>query len=226
MDRIRINLRLYDILRLDHFRGFESYYEVPATDENAKYGKWQKAKGDEFFKKIKEEFKDTEFIAEDLGFITKEVEDLKNKVGFPGMKVIQFAFGEDFTSEYLPHNYERNSIVYASTHDSDTLKGWFDNLDEKTKEMVVDYFDIKEDESVNFKIIRALMASVSDIAIFQIQDLLELGNEARINKPGVLGKNWQWRLKKDILDEELSEKIKSLAKLYERGNYENKIKQE
>lgn len=221
IDRIGINLRLYDILRLDHFRGFEAYYEVPATDENAKYGKWQKAMGDEFFKKLKKEFKDANFIAEDLGFITKEVEDLKNKTGFPGMKVIQFAFGEDFTSEYLPHNYEKNSIVYASTHDSDTLKGWFDGLDEKRKKMVIDYFDIKEDESVNQKIIRALMASVSDISIFQIQDFLDLGNEARVNKPGVLGKNWQWRLKKDMLDEQLSESIEDLAKIYERGNDEN-----
>lgn len=218
IDRIRLNLEFYDILRLDHFRGFEAYYEVSAKDTNAKYGKWKKARGDEFFKKVEDEFKNKNFIVEDLGFITKEVENLKNKTGFPGMNVIQFAFGDDFTSKYLPHNYEKNSIVYASTHDSDTLKGWFDNLDEKKKKMVTDYFDIKVGDNVNFKIIRSLMASVCDISIFQIQDFLELGNEARINRPGLLGDNWRWRLKKDLLSDTLSEKIKNIGKLYERGN--------
>lgn len=221
LDRIRINLEFYDVLRLDHFRGFEAYYEVLATDKNAKNGKWRKACGEDFFKKIAEEFEDKNFILEDLGYITDEVEKLKQLTGYPGMKVIQFAFGDDFTSAYLPHNYEKNSVVYASTHDSATLRGWFESLDKKKRDMIIDYFDIRVGDCVNWQIIRNLMASVSDISIFQIQDFLCLGNEARINIPGVLGGNWQWRLKKDMLNDRLAQKIKKLAKLYERGNNEN-----
>lgn len=215
LKRIGKNLKLYDYLRLDHFRGFESYYEVKAGDKNARDGLWQKAYGDEFFEILAENLKDAKFIAEDLGFITKEVEDLKEKTGFPGMKVIQFAFGDDFKSLYLPHNYEKNSIVYSSTHDSDTLKGWLDGLDRKKKDMVYQYFNIK-DQDPSWVIIRALMASVSDIAIFQIQDFLKLGNESRINRPGVLGGNWQFRIKGDELTDTLAKKIKAIGKLYER----------
>ena len=222
IERIRLNLRLYDYLRLDHFRGFESYYEVPYGDENAKYGKWEKAYGDEFFKKVNEEFKDSKFIVEDLGFITKEVEKLKDKTGYPGMKVIQFAFGVDYSSAYLPHNFEKNSVVYASTHDSDTLQAWIDNLEDEKKEMVKKYFNIKEDSDMLWEIIRNLFLSVSDLAIFQIQDFLAYGNEARINTPGKLGENWQWRLEKDVLGNDLALKIKEMAKIYGRENYEQR----
>lgn len=215
LKRIGKNLKLYDYLRLDHFRGFESYYEVKADDKNARDGLWQKAYGDEFFEILAENLKDAKFIAEDLGFITKEVENLKEMTGYPGMKVIQFAFGDDFKSPYLPHNYEKNSIVYSSTHDSDTLKGWLDGLDRKKKDMVYQYFNIK-DQDPSWVIIRALMASVSDIAIFQIQDFLKLGNESRINRPGVLGGNWQFRIKGDELTDTLAKKIKTIGKLYER----------
>lgn len=215
LKRIGKNLKLYDYLRLDHFRGFESYYEVKADDKNARDGLWQKAYGDEFFEILAENLKDAKFIAEDLGFITKEVENLKEMTGYPGMKVIQFAFGDDFKSPYLPHNYEKNSIVYSSTHDSDTLKGWLDGLDRKKKDMVYQYFNIK-DQDPSWVIIRALMASVSDIAIFQIQDFLKLGNESRINRPGVLGGNWQFRIKEDELTDTLAKKIKTIGKLYER----------
>lgn len=222
IERVRLNLRLYDYLRLDHFRGFESYYEVPYGDENAKYGKWEKAYGDEFFKKVNEEFKDSKFIVEDLGFITKEVEKLKDKTGFPGMKVIQFAFEEDYSSAYLPHNFEKNSVVYASTHDSDTLQAWIDNLEDEKKEMVKKYFNIKEDSDMLWEIIRNLFLSVSDLTIFQIQDFLAYGNEARINTPGKLGENWQWRLEKDVLGNDLALKIKEMAKIYGRENYEQR----
>lgn len=217
--RIEMNLRLVDLLRLDHFRGFEAYYEIPATDDTAKYGEWIKAKPYEFFKMVKEKFPDSKFIAEDLGLITDQVEELIKYLGYPGMNVIQFAFGEDFTSNYLPHNYKRNSIVYGSTHDSDTLMGWLENLDDDKMEMINAYFDLDNDDlEINiWKIMKALMSSVSDVSMFEIQDFLSLGNEARINSPGTLGENWKWRAKKEYFTSSLAQKIKQISKLYERG---------
>ncbi|MDO4662830.1 MAG: 4-alpha-glucanotransferase [Tissierellia bacterium] len=216
--RLEVNKRLFDIIRLDHFRGFEAYYEINFEDDTAKYGNWVKAKPYEFFDCVKDKLSDIKFILEDLGFITDEVKELKEYLNFPGMKVIQFAFSEDMQSEYLPYNYTRNSVCYSSTHDQDTLKGWFDNLEEDDLERVTNYFNLKEDESYNWGVIRGLMASVSDIAMFQMQDFLELGNEARINRPSTLGENWKWRIDKDDLTEELSTKIKEMAKLY--GRYQ------
>jgi 4-alpha-glucanotransferase len=217
-NRIGINLKIFDLLRLDHFRGFEAFYQIPSTDDNAKYGEWEKARPEAFFKMVEKNFPDAKFIAEDLGFITKEVEKLIDKLGYPGMKVIQFAFGDDFKSPYLPHNYERNSIVYSSTHDSDTLKGRYNNLDEDMLSMVNDYFGLKKDEPENlWRIMRTLMASVSDVAMYQIQDFLELGNESKINSPGTLGENWKRRADKEDFTDDLSAKIKKMTKLYGRN---------
>lgn len=210
--------RTYDLLRLDHFRGFEKYYAIPATDENAKFGKWEEAYGYDLFDLIKENFPDNKFIAEDLGYITKEVNDLKDHYAMPGMNVIQFAFGENFDSDYLPHNYKRNSIVYSSTHDSSTLKGWIDEMDEEELDLIERYFDLDEDDNYSWKIIRNLMASVSDVAIFEIQDFLEFDNTSQINRPGTLGDNWKWRAKKEDFTEELASKIKEMSKLYGRYN--------
>lgn len=217
--RIEMNLRMVDLLRLDHFRGFEAYYEIPAVDETAKYGEWTKAKPVEFFDMVKEKFPDGKFIAEDLGYITDEVKDLMTSLGYPGMNVIQFAFGEDFTSDYLPHNFKRNSIVYSSTHDSDTLMGWLKSLDEDKMAMVEAYFDLESDdlEENLWTIIKRLMASVSDVCMFEIQDFLALDNDARINSPGTLGENWKWRASKEDFQSKLPQKIKELARLYERG---------
>lgn len=217
--RIEMNLALVDLLRLDHFRGFEAYYEIPATDDTAKYGQWVKAKPYEFFKMVKEKFPEGKFIAEDLGLITDEVNELMEFLGYPGMNVIQFAFGEDFTSNYLPHNYKRNSIVYGSTHDSDTLMGWLKSLDDDKMSMVKSYFDLEEDdlEKNLWKIIKRLMASVSDVSMFEIQDFLGLGNEAKINSPGSLGENWKWRANREDFTNSISQKIKQISKLYERG---------
>lgn len=217
--RIEMNLRLFDMLRLDHFRGFEAYYEIPAEDDTAKYGQWVKAKPYEFFDMVKKKFPYGKFIAEDLGLITDEVRELMASLGYPGMNVIQFAFGEDFTSDYLPHNYKRNSIVYGSTHDSDTLMGWLENLEDDKMEMVEAYFDL-EGEDLDlylWKIIRRLMASVAAVSMFEIQDFLGLGNDARINSPGTLGENWKWRASKEDFKTDLPQKIKVLARLYERG---------
>lgn len=217
-ERIKMALRTYDLLRLDHFRGFEKYYAIPATDDNARFGKWALAGGYDFFDAILENVGDRLFIAEDLGYITKEVDDLKDAYGFPGMNVIQFAFGENFDSNYLPHNYKRNSVVYSSTHDSSTLKGWLDELSDFDKDLVERYFGLTEGDDYHWTIIRNLMASVSDLAVFEIQDFLEFGNESIINRPGTLGENWKWRAKKEDFTDSLALKIKEMSKLYGRYN--------
>lgn len=217
--RIGACLRLYDILRLDHFRGFEAFYAIPATDDNARYGKWEKGKPYELFDKIIKTFPDALFIAEDLGYITKEVDDLKNHYNFPGMNVIQFAFGENFDSNYLPHNYVRNSVVYSSTHDSDTLQGFLDVADEDLTKLVDKYFGLEDGDDKLWKINRALMASVSDIAMFEIQDFLGYGNDAKINSPSTLGNNWKWRSIDEDYDEKLAKRIKEMSKIY--GRYDN-----
>lgn len=217
--RIGACLKLYDILRLDHFRGFEAYYAIPATDDNARYGKWEVAKPYELFDKIIKAYPDARFIAEDLGYITKEVDDLKNHYNFPGMNVIQFAFGENFDSNYLPHNYERNSVVYSSTHDSDTLKGFLDEADEELTGLIDKYFGLDEGDDKLSKIIRALMASVSDIAMFEIQDFFGYGNESKINSPSTIGNNWKWRSIDSDYDDNLAKRIKEMSKVYGRYNY-------
>lgn len=218
IERINMALRTYDLLRLDHFRGFEKYYAIPATDENARFGEWLPAGSYDFFDFLLANVDDGIFIAEDLGYITKEVDDLRDAYGFPGMNVIQFAFDGGFDSNYLPHNYKRNSVVYSSTHDSSTLKGWLDGLDDEKLSKVSSYFGLKEGDDYGWGIIRHLMASVSDLAVFEIQDFLELGNEAMINKPGTLGENWKWRVKKEDFTDSLAAKIREMSKLYGRYN--------
>lgn len=218
--RLEMALRTYDLLRLDHFRGFEKYYAIPASDENAKYGSWKEGGSYEFFDTVLEKYSDRQLIAEDLGYITKEVYDLKNHYGFPGMNVIQFAFDGTFTSNYLPHNYERNSIVYSSTHDSSTLKAWLDSLDDEEISLVEKYFGLKNSEKEDYvwAIIRSLMASVADVSMFAIQDFFELGDEAKINTPSTLGNNWKWRARKEDFTDELAAKIKDMSRLYGRYN--------
>lgn len=216
LKRIEKSLTLYDCLRLDHFRGFESYYEIPAEQKTAREGRRVKAKSDFFFERVKETFPEGKFIGEDLGIITDEVRLMKEKTGFPGMKVIQFAFNGKFDSEYLPHNYEKNSVTYSSTHDQDTLKGRLDSLSPEKLKEVEAYFGLKEGDDYCLEIIRSLMMSVADLSIFELQDFLELGNEARINVPGFVGNNWKWRLNKKMVTDELAERIRNMGKLYGR----------
>lgn len=219
--RIKMSLRLYDILRLDHFRGFEAYYQIPASDDTARYGSWQEAIAYDFFDSIKKTFPEGKFIAEDLGFITKEVKDLKNYYNFPGMNVIQFAFTDDFDSGYLPHNYDKNSVVYASTHDSDTLEGFIEEADDELLDLIKKYFGLNKDiekKKIRGKITRALMASVSDICMFEIQDLLGFGNESKLNRPGTIGGNWSWRSVKEDFDSNIASKFYDLSKTYGRNN--------
>lgn len=218
IDRVRESFKIYDVVRIDHFRGFESYWEVPYGDKTAENGKWTKGPGIDLFKAIKDKLGDVEIIAEDLGFMTKEVIDLRDSTGFPGMKILQFAFGGEDSGD-LPHNYPVNSIAYTGTHDNDTFRGWFEVTGNREDvEYSKKYLKLTEEEGYNWGFIRGVWSSVSHTAIALMQDFLNLGNEARINYPSTLGGNWQWRVKYDALTDELAEKIYDITKLYGRVN--------
>lgn len=212
--RLGAALQLFDLLRLDHFRGFESYWSVP-VGETAKYGEWVKGPGMDFFNKVKENFPKKKIIAEDLGYMTKEVSDMRKHSGYPGMKILQFAFDLLEESEYLPHNVERNWVMYTGTHDNDTLGGWFENADEEQINYAKNYLKLNETEGFVWGMIRGVWSSVADTAIAQMQDFLELGSEARMNIPGTMN-HWVWRVKEEDLTKELAGKIGNLTKLYSR----------
>lgn len=217
IDRVRESLKMYDVIRIDHFRGFEAYWEIPYGDETAMNGEWIKGPGIKLFDAIRNALGDVNVIAEDLGYLTEEVLQFRDATGFPGMKVLQFAFDSREESDYLPHNYIQNSIAYTGTHDNDTFLGWYEvtgNRDDV--EYCKKYLKLSEEEGYNWGFIRGAWSSVSDTSIALIQDFLNLGNETRINLPSTLGCNWRWRLKKDILTDELAEKIYDITKLYGR----------
>ncbi len=217
MKRIAHCYELYDVVRIDHFRGFDEYWFVPYGDETAKNGRWCAGPGFELFKMMKKKLGDVQVIAEDLGFLTESVLQLVEDTGFPGMKVLQFAFGGDSENAYLPHNHKKNSIVYTGTHDNETTIGWYENLNDWTKGHVNKYLDITKEDDINWKFIRVALASVADTAVIPMQDYLGLGNEARINMPSSLGKNWEWRMRSDACTKKLAEKIAELTKIYGRS---------
>lgn len=200
LERIRCNLEFYDIVRLDHFRGFESYWSVPASASTARKGKWVKCPGLELFKAIHATFPDAKLVAEDLGVITPAVDKLRKATGLPGMAVLQFAFGGDADNAYLPHNYSRNTVVYSGTHDNDTTIGWYNTLDEKTQDHVRRYLNVSGD-TISWDLVRAAIQSSAELAIVPIQDLMSLGSDARLNTPGAPMGNWQWRYQPYQLDE-------------------------
>ncbi|WP_055665778.1 4-alpha-glucanotransferase [Desnuesiella massiliensis] len=215
-DRIRFSLSLYDVIRIDHFRGFESFWEIPYGDKTAEKGRWVKGPGMKLIKAIKEELDDVKIIAEDLGYITEEVIKLREESGFPGMKVLQFAFDSDSNNVYLPHNYTENCVAYTGTHDNDTIRGWFEITG--NKESIVyckKYLGLNKDEGYNWGFIRGTWSSVANLSICLMQDFLNLGNNSRINLPSTLGW-WTWRLKKDYLTDELANKIYEMTKTYGR----------
>ncbi|MDO5717419.1 MAG: 4-alpha-glucanotransferase [Tissierellia bacterium] len=216
--RIEINLRFYDILRLDHFIGFSSFWSVPYGDETAKYGKRRKGPGYELFKKLKEELGELPIIIEDLGVLSDEVFELKKKVGYPGMAVLQFGFAPFANSDYIPHNIQENTIVYTGTHDNQTTRAWLEELDEKGFKFVKKYLNLSEEEGYNWGMIRAAMMTNARLAVIPMQDYLNLGDEARMNEPGTLGKNWRWRADKSDFNQKLMERIKYITKLYGRAN--------
>ncbi len=216
--RFKKLMELVDIIRIDHFRGFEAFWEIPGDAPNAVKGKWVKAPGDELFTEIKNTFGDLPILAEDLGVITDEVRELRDKFGFPGMKILQFAFGPNGDKNFLPHNYSRNSVVYTGTHDNDTTKSFFDIASEEDIELfewTQDYLNYYGAEIV-FPLIKEAYKSVANFVIIPMQDILNLGNQARMNFPGKLGGNWAWRFSWDQIYEGLSKKYFYITKLYER----------
>ncbi len=210
--RIAAAKKLFDVIRIDHFRGFESYYSIPAGSPDATIGTWEPGGGLDFIKAVKTEFKGIDIIAEDLGFLTPAVKKLLKASGFPGMKVLEFAFdGSD--SDYLPHNYPKNCVVYTGTHDNETADGWGESLSRKQKKFLRDYLCAKKKETVSDALVRAAWSSTGDLAVAQMQDFLHLGNEARINVPSTLGTNWQWRMS-ELPPDDLADRIARLNKLY------------
>lgn len=216
MRRIAYCYELYDVVRIDHFRGFDEYYAIPYGDKTAEFGRWEKGPGYDIFKVMKEKLGDKAVIAEDLGFLTPSVIKLVKKTGYPGMKILQFAFDSREESDYLPHNYTNNSVVYTGTHDNDTTVGWYTALNRRDKAFAKRYLNIRAGKEVQWEFIRAALSSVADTAIIPIQDYLGLGKEARINIPSTLGENWKWRLMPNEINDELAEKIRKMCKLYGR----------
>lgn len=218
MERMRYSFALYDVVRIDHFRGFDEYYSIPYGNATAEFGHWESGPGIEIFTKMRAAFPALDVIAEDLGFLTPAVLQLVEESGFPGMKVLEFAFDADGKSVYLPHRYPANCVVYTGTHDNNTLQGWYQELSLKDREFVADYLGTQwtPNEEIHWAFIRAALASPARLAIIPVQDYLGLGVEARVNEPSTLGRNWQWRMRRDAFDEALRWKCRRLADLYDR----------
>ena len=218
VQRMEYSLNLYDVVRIDHFRGFDEYYAIPYGDETAQYGHWEKGPGLEFFHTLQEKLGDMNIIAEDLGFLTESVKELLRDTGYPGMKVIEFAFDGSEDSLYLPHKYDHNCVVYTGTHDNDTVLGWYLTLNDHDREFTKRYLNNTNTalDRIHWDFIRLAMASVADLCVVPIQDYLGYGNEARINYPGSVGANWKWRLKKGQFTELTAGDIWQMTKLYGR----------
>ena len=214
--RLKASFELFDVVRIDHFRGFAAYWEIPAGATDATGGQWVKGPGYDLFEAVKNELGDLPIIAEDLGFMDDAVIELREATGFPGMKILGFAFDSKEENDYLPHTYTKNCVVYTGTHDNDTLIGWFKKANEDDKQFARDYLNSRSDDEIHWDAIRGAWSSVASMAIVPIQDFLGLGSEARINTPGVASGNWQWRLKEGVLTDELAERIAKLTKVYSR----------
>ncbi len=212
--RMRHNLKLVDVLRLDHFRGFEAYWEIPADAKTAREGVWQLGPGAGLFETLARELGDLPIIAEDLGLITPEVRALRDQFHLPGMLILQFAFGDDARNPYLPHNYSANNVVYTGTHDNNTTVGWFAELDEPARERIRAYLGHAAND-IAWDLLRVGYASTADVVIAPLQDVLRLGSEARQNTPGTIGdQNWTWRY--TYLDSGLAQGLRFFADLYGR----------
>lgn len=217
ISRIKHSLKLYDVIRIDHFRGFEAYWSVPNGEKTAQSGEWIKGPEMKLFDAIKRELGEVNIIAEDLGFLTKETIEFREKSGFPGMKVLAFAFSGESQNLYLPHNYERNCVAYTGTHDNDTVRGWIETTGSKVEiKNAIEYLRLTEEEGYNWGFIRGIWGSVADTSIALMQDFLNLGNQARINLPSTIGNNWTWRMAEGSLNDELANKIYRLTKIYGR----------
>jgi 4-alpha-glucanotransferase len=222
IERIKGTLELVDIIRVDHFRGFAAYWEIPASEPTAVKGRWVNAPGTDLFKTVREALGELPIIAEDLGVITPDVEALRDNAGFPGMKVLQFAFAADASDPYLPNNYIKNCVVYTGTHDNDTTKGWYTQAPEKERDFVRRYLG-RDDSNLAWEFIRLVFASVADTAIVPLQDVLGLGSEARMNTPGLASGNWSWRFKWEQVPYWIAPQLKDMAVVYGRVKSEGVV---
>ncbi len=220
MNRIAAADKLFDITRIDHFRAFDTYYAIPFGADNAINGEWKNGPGIDFFNVMRETLGEIEIVAEDLGELFDSVKELLQESGYPGMKVLEFAFADDDENNFLPPNYTENCVVYTGTHDNDTVMGWYEKTEgwerEHCNRFMRDYVGMKFGDAVNWKFIEAAYKSVADYAIIQMQDILGLGSEARINIPSTLGGNWAWRMKKDAITKDITERLYNLSKTYSR----------
>jgi 4-alpha-glucanotransferase len=210
--------RLYDVVRVDHFRGFDEYYTIPYGDQTAAGGSWRKGPGMKLFWALKEHFGEVAIIAEDLGYLTESVMQLVRETGYPGMKVMEFAFDSREAGDYMPYNYTRNCVVYTGTHDNQTLAAWYEELTEEDREKADTYLNLKgcSRQEIVWAFIRLTLGSVADTAIIPMQDYLCLGAEARMNQPSTLGKNWKWRMRSDAFSDALADKIRKMTEVYGR----------
>ena len=220
MRRMEYCFRMYDLVRVDHFRGFDEYYAIPYGDPTAEFGHWEKGPGIEIFQQMQAYFGGDRLpiIAEDLGFLTPTVRQLLKDTGFPGMKVLEFAFDAGEDSDYLPHKYGTNCVVYTGTHDNDTAEGWYASLDEHGRKFVREYIGAgyTPEGELHWDLVRAALGSVADLAVIPVQDYLGFGTSARINEPSTLGKNWRWRMSGEDLNEETVKRCRRLAGIYGR----------
>ena len=215
--RIAAMSKLYDIVRIDHFRGFDSYYAIPAKDKTAKNGEWRKGPGRHLTKVIRKATKGSDIIAEDLGIVSDKVRALINETGWPGMKILEFAFDGDASNEYLPHQYKNtNCLVYGGTHDNQTLLGYYGNKSDKELKFMMNYLHIKRVSQIPKAMLRAAYASIADTVIFQMQDILELDDTARMNEPSTVGTNWRWRMQPGAFDGKKIKMLRKMCKLYAR----------
>jgi 4-alpha-glucanotransferase len=215
IDRLQTQVELFDILRIDHFRGLEAAWEIPAYEETAINGQWVKAPGKALLSAIKEALGEIPLVAEDLGIITPEVEELRDEFNLPGMKILQFAFGDGPDNPYLPSNYVSNCVAYTGTHDNDTTLGWSENLSTEEQDKIYDYLGNPQ-TSIHCALIHAALGSVANLAVIPMQDILELGSEHRMNTPGTTEGNWTWRFHWDQVTPERTERLKHLVRLFNR----------
>jgi 4-alpha-glucanotransferase len=217
--RFRLIFSLMDLVKIDHFRGFEAFWEIPAREKTATKGRWVKGPGKSFFTCIKAKLKVWPIIAEDLGVITPPVEKIRDQLGFPGMRVLQFAFESDEKNPYLPHNFEqRNTIVYTGTHDNNTTLGWFmgDKLSESTRDRIRRYLNSYDDSRISWEFIRLAMSSIAALAIIPLQDILGFGEDCQMNRPGTQSGNWRWRCAPRFMNEEVERRLLDMTVFYNR----------
>ena len=218
--RLAMTLATVDIMRIDHFRGFEGYWEIPASEPTAVRGRWAKGPGADVFQAIRDRLGELPIIAEDLGVITPEVEALRDRFDFPGMKILQFAFGGERNSSFLPHNFEHNCVVYTGTHDNETTRGWYHNASDAEKDHVRRYV-ARSGDDIAWDMIRLAFSSVADMAVVPMQDVLDLGNEARMNYPSKESGNWQWRFTANMTSDVIVRRLQEMAVLYGRNEPES-----